>query len=68
VDTVTESRIAARLRDVRRGRTTVLVTTSPALLAMTDRVVVLDEGMVSAEGSHAELVTADDNYRALVLT
>ncbi|MGN9757640.1 ABC transporter ATP-binding protein [Streptomyces sp. SD31] len=67
VDTVTESRIAARLRDVRRGRTTVLVTTSPALLAMTDRVVVLDEGMVTAEGSHAELVTADDNYRALVL-
>ncbi|MBV7697300.1 ABC transporter ATP-binding protein [Streptomyces sp. TRM70350] len=67
VDTVTESRIAARLRGVRRGRTTVLVTTSPALLAVTDRVVVLDEGTVTADGSHAELVAADETYRAAVL-
>ncbi|MFF8973947.1 ABC transporter ATP-binding protein [Streptomyces sp. NPDC014995] len=67
VDTVTESRIAARLREARRGRTTVLVTTSPALLAVTDRVVVLDEGTVTADGSHAELVTADAAYRAAVL-
>ncbi|CAL9653223.1 ABC transporter ATP-binding protein [Streptomyces sp. Tu 3180] len=67
VDTVTESRIAARLRDVRRGRTTVLVTTSPALLAVTDRVVVLDGGTVAADGRHAGLVAADAAYRAVVL-
>ncbi|MEV7399598.1 ABC transporter ATP-binding protein [Streptomyces sp. NPDC091267] len=67
VDTVTESRIAARLREVRRGRTTVLITTSPALLAVTDRVVVLDEGTVTATGAHAELVAADEWYRAAVL-
>ncbi|MEV5684953.1 ABC transporter ATP-binding protein [Streptomyces sp. NPDC052164] len=66
VDTVTESRIAARLRTVRRGRTTVLVTTSPALLAVTDRVVVLEEGTVTTTGHHAELV-ADETYRATVL-
>ncbi|MGX1316336.1 putative ABC transport system ATP-binding protein [Streptomyces calvus] len=67
VDTVTESRIAARLRDLRRDRTTVLVTTSPALLAVTDRVVVLDGGAVTAEGRHAVLVAADPAYRAAVL-
>ncbi|MFI2617216.1 ABC transporter ATP-binding protein [Streptomyces sp. NPDC018584] len=67
VDTVTESRIAARLRDARQGRTTLLITTSPALLAVTDRVIVLDEGAVSAEGRHAELVAADEAYRAAVL-
>ncbi|MEU9864812.1 ABC transporter ATP-binding protein [Streptomyces sp. NPDC047971] len=67
VDTVTESRIASRLRDVRKGRTTVLVTTSPALLAVADRVVVLDEGAVTAEGRHAELAAADAAYRAVVL-
>ncbi len=67
VDTVTESRIAARLRDLRRDRTTVLVTTSPALLAVTDRVVVLDGGAVTAEGRHADLVAADPAYRAAVL-
>ncbi|OKK00073.1 multidrug ABC transporter ATPase [Streptomyces sp. CB02400] len=67
VDTVTESRIAARLRETRRDRTTVLVTTSPALLAVTDRVVVLDGGTVTADGRHAELVATDASYRAAVL-
>ncbi|MFD7687574.1 ABC transporter ATP-binding protein [Streptomyces sp. NPDC059781] len=67
VDTVTESRIAARLRETRGDRTTVLVTTSPSLLAVTDRVVVLDGGTVTADGRHAELVAADAAYRAAVL-
>ncbi|MFD3718969.1 ABC transporter ATP-binding protein [Streptomyces sp. NPDC058674] len=67
VDTVTESHIAARLRRLRRDRTTLLVTTSPALLAGTDRVVVLDGGSVSAEGRHQDLVSADAAYRAVVL-
>ncbi|MGW6420652.1 ABC transporter ATP-binding protein [Streptomyces sp. NPDC055055] len=67
VDTVTESRIAVRLRELRRDRTTVLVTTSPALLAVTDRVVVLDDGAVRADGHHDELLAADAAYRATVL-
>ncbi|MEU9012542.1 ABC transporter ATP-binding protein [Streptomyces sp. NPDC048479] len=68
VDTVTESRIAARLRELRRGRTTILVTTSPALLAVTDRVVVLDDGAVTADGRHPDLVATDEAYRSVVLT
>ncbi|MEV8310296.1 ABC transporter ATP-binding protein [Streptomyces flavidovirens] len=68
VDTVTESRIAGRLRELRRGRTTLLVTTSPALLAVTDRVVVLDGGTVTADGRHPELVAQDAAYRSVVLT
>ncbi|MFE6709267.1 ABC transporter ATP-binding protein [Streptomyces sp. NPDC057695] len=67
VDTVTESHIAARLREVRRDRTTILVTTSPALLAVTDRVIVLEDGAVRATGHHAELLAADATYRAAVL-
>ncbi|GAA0452840.1 ABC transporter ATP-binding protein [Streptomyces stramineus] len=68
VDTVTESKIASRLRDVRAGRTTILVTTSPALLAVTDRVVVLDGGTVTAEGRHPDLAAAHAAYRSVVLT
>ncbi|WP_217624290.1 ABC transporter ATP-binding protein [Streptomyces sp. TRM64462] len=67
VDTVTEARIAERLRELRRGRTTILVTTSPALLAAADRVLMLDDGTVTAEGSHPELVTAHAAYRSAVL-
>jgi ABC-type multidrug transport system fused ATPase/permease subunit len=39
VDSVTEHTIAERLRDVRAGRSTLLITSSPALLGSCDRVV-----------------------------
>lgn len=67
VDAVTEARIADGLREIRQGRTTVVVTNNPALLAVTDRVVLLDGGRVGAEGTHAELVRADATYRTAVL-
>ncbi|MDN5750371.1 MAG: ABC transporter ATP-binding protein/permease [Pseudonocardia sp.] len=68
VDSVTESRIADALRRVREGRTTLVVTTSPALLAATDRVVVLDVDGVRRSGRHADLVGSDAGYRETVLS
>ncbi|MFJ5215835.1 ABC transporter ATP-binding protein [Streptomyces sp. NPDC088354] len=67
VDAVTEARIAAGLREHRRGRTTVVVTNSPALLSVTDRVVLLDGGRVAADGAHGDLVHDDATYRTAVL-
>ncbi|GLI01642.1 multidrug ABC transporter ATP-binding protein [Phytohabitans aurantiacus] len=68
VDAVTEARVANGIRELRRGRTTVIVTTSPALLAATDRVVVVTDGAVVAEGRHADLVRSNADYRATVLS
>jgi putative ABC transport system ATP-binding protein len=67
IDAVTEQRIALGLRSLRAGRTTVVVTTSATLLAATDRAVLLVEGRLAAEGTHAELV-GDARYRELVLS
>jgi putative ABC transport system ATP-binding protein len=67
VDAATEHRIAAGIRAVRAGRTTVLVTTSPTLLAAADRVVLVHGGRAVAEGDHATLAAADDRYRGAVL-
>jgi len=67
VDTVTEGRIAEGLREFRQGRTTIVVTNSPALLAVTDHVILLDAGRVGAEGTHADLVRTDATYRTAVL-
>ncbi|MFD6292175.1 ABC transporter ATP-binding protein [Streptomyces sp. NPDC060205] len=67
VDAVTEAGIATGLREVRKGRTTVLVTTSPALLAVTDRVVLLDGGRVADTAPHADLIARHETYRAAVL-
>jgi putative ABC transport system ATP-binding protein len=67
VDAVTEARIATGLKELRDGRTTILVTTSPALLAVADRVVVLEDGTITAEGDHHALAAANAGYRSAVL-
>jgi putative ABC transport system ATP-binding protein len=67
VDTATEHRIAAGIRSLREGRTTIVITASPPLLAAADRVVVIDDGQVVVEGRHAELVVTNVDYRQAVL-
>lgn len=67
VDAVTETRMAAGIKEIRGGRTTVLVTNSPALLAVTDRVVLLRGGRVAATGTHGHLVGVHADYRTAVL-
>ncbi|WP_246107662.1 ABC transporter ATP-binding protein [Saccharothrix saharensis] len=67
VDAVTEVSLAAGIKRMRTGLTTIVVATSPALLAAADRVVFLAGGAVAATGPHADLV-ADDDYRLAVLS
>jgi ABC-type multidrug transport system fused ATPase/permease subunit len=67
VDTHTEGRIAARLREIRHGHTTLLATTSPLLLEKMDLVYVIEDGLVSDQGTHDELVTRSARYRQIVL-
>jgi len=65
IDAATEAAVARGLVAARRDDATLLITTSPALLATTDRVVwATTSGTVV--GSHAELL-ADDEYAATVL-
>lgn len=66
VDAHTEARIAARLRDHRSGRTTVVTSTSPLMLDAADTVAFLDQGQVVAVGTHAELLDASPAYRRVV--
>ena len=68
VDAVTEQAIADGIRRLRttQGRTTVVLTSSPALLAAADRVVLIRDGRVQGEGTHDDLVDAHSHYRELV--
>jgi ABC-type multidrug transport system fused ATPase/permease subunit len=66
VDAHTEARIAAGLRGHRKGRTTVVVSSSPLMLDAVDAVAFLSEGRVVATGSHAELLETVPAYRAVV--
>ncbi|MBO3735073.1 ABC transporter ATP-binding protein [Glycomyces niveus] len=62
-DAQTEARIAARLARHRAGRTTAILTNSPQLLAVCDRVQFLGGGLVS--GTHADLLLQAE-YREAV--
>ncbi|MGW7439115.1 ABC transporter transmembrane domain-containing protein [Streptomyces sp. NPDC054849] len=62
VDAVTEQLIARNIAELRRGRTTVVITSSPALLDAADRVLVLDEGVITAEDTHRNLLATDQDY------
>jgi ABC-type multidrug transport system fused ATPase/permease subunit len=66
VDAHTEARIAERLTDHRRGRTTVVTTTSPLLLDRADHVLFLLDGNVVAQGTHQTLLDNEPRYRWVV--
>ncbi|MEU0303426.1 ABC transporter ATP-binding protein [Streptomyces sp. NPDC006175] len=66
VDSHTEARVAAGVELLRRGRTTVAFASSPLLLDVADRVVLLHGGTVVAAGTHRELLRDDHRYRAVV--
>lgn len=62
VDAVTEQLIARNLVKLRRGRTTLVISSSPAVLDAADRVLVLDDGVITAEDTHRNLLATDEAY------
>jgi ABC-type multidrug transport system fused ATPase/permease subunit len=66
VDAHTESRIASRLREARRGRTTIVTSSSPLMLDACDEVAYLADGRIVACGRHRDLLASDADYRRVV--
>jgi ABC-type multidrug transport system fused ATPase/permease subunit len=67
VDAHSEARIAARIRDLRHGKTTVIFSSSPLILDTASKVVLLVENKVVATGTHQELLRTNQIYRAMVV-
>lgn len=65
VDTETEEHILRRLKELRTGKTTILVSHRISTLRHSDRIVVLDQGKIVEVGSHEELLRKNGVYAEL---
>jgi ATP-binding cassette subfamily B protein len=65
IDSATEDQIQRAMREVLKGRTTLLITHRLAQIRWADRIVVLRRGRIEAQGSHEELMQKSMSYRRI---
>ena len=65
LDVETEQYLVRDLKELLKGRTAIIVSQRPSLAKLADRVVVLENGKIVAEGTHEELLRRSVAYRKL---
>lgn len=65
VDATTEARIRVALREVMKGRTTLIIAHRLSTISLADEIVVLERGSIAARGTHEELVAVSPTYREI---
>jgi ATP-binding cassette, subfamily B, bacterial len=66
VDPSKEHEIREAMATVMAGRTTIVIAHRPGTIALADTVVLLDQGMVVATGTHDELLASTERYRQVL--
>ena len=66
VDVRTEKAILENLRRIRKGKTTILIAHRISTVEGMDKIIFLDDGRVTAVGTHAELLRTCPDYRTMV--
>ena len=66
LDTVTESLVIDRLRQSGNIVTTIIVASRPSTIALADEVIFIENGALSDQGSHPDLLLRNENYRLLM--
>ena len=65
VDTATEEKILANIREQRKGKTTIIIAHRISTLQNADKIIVLDEGNIVESGKHSQLVKNNGLYNSL---
>ena len=66
VDTKTEEDILTNLREIRKGKTTIIIAHRISTVKDLDKIVVLDNGSISGIGTNDELLKTNSEYKELV--
>jgi ATP-binding cassette subfamily B protein len=66
LDVHTEARVEEALARVLAGSTALIVVHRPSTVALADRVALLDDGVIAAVGTHAELLATVPAYRSVL--
>ncbi|MCG2766789.1 MAG: ABC transporter ATP-binding protein/permease [Anaerolineae bacterium] len=65
IDSATEDKIQRAMRNVMRGRTTLLITHRLSQIRWADRILVLQQGTMVDQGTHEELLARCEAYRRI---
>jgi ATP-binding cassette subfamily B protein len=66
VDTKTEEQILANLKQIRQGKTTILIAHRVSTVKQLDKIAIIDEGRIVGFGSHQELLADNALYQNMV--
>ena len=66
LDVNTEELVETRLREVLADTTTLVVAHRPSTVALADRVALLQDGRITAVGTHTELLAENSHYRYVI--
>lgn len=66
LDVDTEARVEAGLRRVLAATTALVVAHRPSTVQLADRVALLQDGRVTAVGTHSQLLASDEHYRFVI--
>ncbi|WP_420363047.1 ABC transporter ATP-binding protein [Curtobacterium aetherium] len=66
LDVDTEARVEAGLRRVLAETTSLIVAHRPSTVTLADRVALMEDGRVTAVGTHAELMATNEHYRSVI--
>ncbi|WP_455835411.1 ABC transporter ATP-binding protein [Pseudarthrobacter siccitolerans] len=66
LDVHTEELVETRLRAVLKDTTTLIVAHRPSTVALADRVALLEDGRITAVGTHTELLASNHHYRYVI--